>query len=121
MEGVRFKHPFADRESIIRLAKFVTTDEGTGIVHIAPGHGREDYVLGKEVGLDIYSPVDEKGQFTAEAEGFEGLTTEDASRRVIEILEDKGSLVHTGKIQHNNFIPFCSENGSCSFPQKIYG
>jgi isoleucyl-tRNA synthetase len=105
LEGTGFKHPFADRESIIRLAKFVTTDEGTGIVHIAPGHGREDYVLGKEVGLDIYSPVDEKGKFTSEAEGFEGLTTEEASDKVIEILKDKRSLVHTGKIQHN--YPIC--------------
>jgi isoleucyl-tRNA synthetase len=72
LEGISFKHPFVDRKSAIHLANFVTTDEGTGIVHIAPGHGREDYILGKEVGLDIYSPVDEKGRFTPEAEGFVG-------------------------------------------------
>jgi len=105
LEGVGFKHPFMDRESVIRLAKFVTMDEGTGIVHIAPGHGREDYILGKEVGLDIYSPVDEKGKFTSEAKDFEGLTTEKASDRVIEILKEKGSLVHLSKIQHS--YPIC--------------
>jgi len=105
LEGVGFKHPFADRESVIRLAKFVTTDEGTGIVHIAPGHGREDYILGKEVGLDVYSPVDEKGKFTGEAKGFEGLTTDEASGKVLEILKEKDSLVYVGQIQHN--YPIC--------------
>jgi isoleucyl-tRNA synthetase len=105
LKGKSFKHPFADRESVIRLAKFVTMDEGTGIVHIAPGHGREDYVLGKEEGLDIYSPVDEKGKFTSEAAGFEGLTTEQASDKVLEILKKKGNLVHMGNIEHN--YPIC--------------
>jgi isoleucyl-tRNA synthetase len=105
LEGISFKHPFVDRKSAIHLANFVTTDEGTGIVHIAPGHGREDYILGKEVGLDIYSPVDEKGRFTPEAEGFEGLTTDEASEKVTGILKNKGSLVNVGQMQHN--YPIC--------------
>jgi isoleucyl-tRNA synthetase len=105
LEGIGFKHPFTDRDSVIRLANFVTTDEGTGIVHIAPGHGREDYILGKEVGLDIYSPVDEKGKFTSEAKGFESLSTDEASEKVIEVLKERGSLVHSGKVQHN--YPIC--------------
>jgi isoleucyl-tRNA synthetase len=105
LKGIVFKHPFMDRKSAIYLAKFVTMDEGTGIVHIAPGHGREDYVLGKESGLPIYSPLDEKGKFTGEAPGFEGLTTEEASNRVIEILKGKKNLVHSGKIQHT--YPIC--------------
>ncbi len=105
LEGIGFEHPFADRESIIRLARFVTMEEGTGIVHIAPGHGREDYVLGKEVGLDIYSPVDEKGKFTNEAKGFEGLTTTEASDRVLDVLKEKGNLVYVDKIQHS--YPIC--------------
>lgn len=105
LEGISFKHPFMDRESAIHLANFVTTDEGTGIVHVAPGHGREDYILGKEVGLDIYSPVDEKGKFTPEAEDFAGLSTDEASEKVTEVLKEKGSLVHFGKMQHN--YPIC--------------
>jgi isoleucyl-tRNA synthetase len=105
LKGIVFKHPFADRESAIYTAKFVTMDEGTGIVHIAPGHGRDDYILGKEAGLPIYSPLDEKGKFTGEATGFEGLTTEEASGKVIEILKGKKSLVHSGKIQHT--YPIC--------------
>ena len=105
LEGISFKHPFVDRESAIHLANFITTDEGTGIVHIAPGHGREDYILGKEVGLNIYSPVDEKGKFTSEAGDFEGLSTDEASEKVTEVLKEKGSLVHFGKMQHN--YPIC--------------
>ncbi len=105
LEGKRFKHPFLDRDSFILLAKFVTMDEGTGIVHIAPGHGREDYVLGKSSGLDILSPVDESGRFTNEAPGFEGMTTKEASGKVIEILEDRGSLVHLETVTHN--YPIC--------------
>ncbi len=105
LEGTEFKHPFTDRKSVIRLAKFITMDEGTGIVHIAPGHGREDYILGKEVGLDIYSPVDEKGKFTSESGDFEGLKTEEASEKVLEILKEKDNLVHVGNIQHS--YPIC--------------
>ncbi len=105
LKGMVFKHPFADRKSSIYTAKFVTMDEGTGIVHIAPGHGREDYILGKESGLPIYSPLDEKGKFTGEAPGFEGLTTEEASGKVIELLKGEKSLVHSGKIQHT--YPIC--------------
>lgn len=105
LKGISFKHPFADRESKIYLAKFVTMEEGTGIVHIAPGHGREDYILGKEAGLDIYSPVDERGKFTKEASDFKGLSTDEASEKVVEILKEKESLVHLDEIQHN--YPIC--------------
>ncbi|MEA1912257.1 MAG: isoleucine--tRNA ligase [candidate division WOR-3 bacterium] len=105
LEGVSFKHPFFNRESRVLLARFVTMDEGTGIVHIAPGHGREDYVLGKNSGLEIFSPVDEKGKFTNEVPDFEGLTTVEASEKVIEILKKKEMLVHLETIQHN--YPIC--------------
>ena len=105
LEGFQFKHPFLDRESTIQLARFVTIDEGTGVVHIAPGHGREDYFLGKGSGLEIFSPVDENGRFTDEAPGFEGLSTEEASEKVIEILKGEGNLVHVETITHN--YPIC--------------
>ncbi|MEO0292808.1 MAG: isoleucine--tRNA ligase [candidate division WOR-3 bacterium] len=105
LKGIAFKHPFLDRKSSIHPAKFVTMNEGTGIVHIAPGHGREDYVLGREVGLPIYSPLDEKGRFTEEAGIFKGLSTEEASIKVLDILKEKGSLIHFNKIEHN--YPIC--------------
>lgn len=105
LEGKKFKHPFLDRESPVLLARFVTMDEGTGVVHIAPGHGREDYVIGQSYGIDIFSPVDENGKFTEEAPDFEGLSTEEASEKVIKVLKDKGSLIHIETISHN--YPVC--------------
>ncbi|HRT27853.1 MAG TPA: class I tRNA ligase family protein, partial [Syntrophales bacterium] len=64
LEGLKTNHPFLDRESVLILAPFVTLDAGTGAVHIAPGHGQEDYEIGLEYGLDNYAPVDEDGRFT---------------------------------------------------------
>src|SRR6185436_8976737 len=72
MEGVRFRHPWIDRDSRGVLADYVTLDTGTGIVHTAPGHGWDDYVTGVKYGLDIYCPVDEGGFFLPEVEHFAG-------------------------------------------------
>lgn len=105
LDHLRFKHPFLDRESPVLLARFVTMNEGTGVVHIAPGHGREDYVLGKKYGVDILSPVDERGRFTDDAPDFEGLTTDEASQKVVKILNEKNNLVHIETIEHN--YPIC--------------
>jgi isoleucyl-tRNA synthetase len=105
LEGEKFKHPFFDRSAPVLLARFVTMDEGTGIVHIAPGHGREDYFLGKEYGFEVFSPVDERGKFTDEAPEFKGLSTREASDKVIKKLKDKGRLVHIETITHN--YPVC--------------
>ena len=62
-EGLRTKHPFIDRISPVINAQYVTTDSGTGCVHIAPGHGLEDYVAGLQYGLDIYCPLDDQGRY----------------------------------------------------------
>jgi len=61
--GLQAQHPFLDRQSIILAADFVTMDTGTGAAHIAPGHGEDDYWLGKTHGLEILSPVDDHGRF----------------------------------------------------------
>lgn len=66
-------HPFYDRESLVMVGDHVTLDTGTGLVHTAPGHGEDDYLIGKEYGLDILSPVDYRGHFTDEAPGLEGM------------------------------------------------
>ena len=100
LEGKKFKHPFYNRESPVILADFVTMEEGTGIVHIAPGHGREDYEVGTKYGLDVYSPVDEQGRFTDQAPEFKGLTTDEASKKVVEILKENGHLVKIDEIVH---------------------
>ena len=75
-----FKHPFIDRPSVVVFADYVAKDVGTGAVHIAPGHGEEDYETGLEYGLDVYSPVNEKGEFTGEVEFFKGMNVFEANR-----------------------------------------
>ena len=69
LEGLKAKHPLVDRESLLILAPFVTLDAGTGCVHIAPGHGQEDYEIGVKYGLDNYAPVDDDGRYSGR-QGF---------------------------------------------------
>ena len=67
LEGVRYRHPFMERECPVILGEHVTLEAGTGLVHTAPGHGQEDYEVGLRYGLEILNPVDGAGRFTAEA------------------------------------------------------
>src|SRR2546428_4501071 len=73
LEKIKARHPFLDRDAIVLTADFVTMDSGTGAVHIAPGHGADDYNLGRAQGLAILSPVDDHGRLTDEA-GLPNLT-----------------------------------------------
>src|SRR5262249_28580024 len=66
LDGTLCRHPWIDREVPVVTADFVAMDTGTGLVHIAPGHGEEDYELGRKIGLKIYNPVDDDGRFVAE-------------------------------------------------------
>ena len=61
LEHVVAKHPIYDRDSLVMVGEHVTADAGTGCVHTAPGHGEDDYLIGKQYGLDILSPVDNRG------------------------------------------------------------
>lgn len=101
LEGLKFKHPFINRIAPFILGDFVSTEDGTGIVHIAPGHGREDYEVGRKYNLPVISPVDEKGRFTDEAPEFNGLTTDEASEKVINLLKEKKSLLLSETIEHS--------------------
>jgi isoleucyl-tRNA synthetase len=101
LEGVVCRHPFYDRKSLIVFGDHVTLDAGTGCVHTAPGHGEEDFWVGQKYGLDILSPVDEKGKFTDEAPGFEGIYYEDANKMVSEKLEEAGALLKLVFITHS--------------------
>ncbi|PXW92597.1 isoleucyl-tRNA synthetase [Streptohalobacillus salinus] len=94
-------HPIYDRDSLIILGEHVTTDGGTGLVHTAPGHGEEDFIVGKQYGLDVLCPVDEKGVFTDEAPGFEGLFYDAANKAVTEKLSENGALEHMSFITHS--------------------
>ena len=100
LEGILCQHPFYDRTSLVLLGEHVTLDAGTGAVHTAPGHGEDDYNVGLKYGLPILSPVDEKGKFTAEAPGFEGMFYEEANKKVTAMLEETGHLLHLGFITH---------------------
>ncbi|MDD5713132.1 MAG: isoleucine--tRNA ligase, partial [Smithellaceae bacterium] len=105
MEGVRCKHPLVDRESLCILAPFVTLEAGTGCVHIAPGHGQEDYEIGMKYGLDNYAPVDEDGRFTADVKDFAGQFVFDANVNVNKKLRELGALLGEVEIQHS--YPHC--------------
>ncbi len=99
------RHPFIDRESLLMVGDHVTLDTGTGAVHTAPGHGYEDYLLGQEYGLEIYSPVDERGRFTEEVDHFAGLEVFEANPRIIEHMRRLGVLLAEEVITHS--YPHC--------------
>ncbi len=105
LRGLAFRHPFIDRQSVIIFADYVAADTGTGAVHTAPGHGEEDYETGLKYGLDIYSPVNEKGVFIDEVEFFKGMNVWEANPKVIEKLKELGLLLHTEEIEHS--YPHC--------------
>ena len=81
--GAVYTHPWIAREGQIAGAEFVAMDAGSGLVHIAPGHGEEDYELGRALGLRIYNPVDDDGRFIAEVEHFAGQTVWEANPRTL--------------------------------------
>ncbi len=105
LEGLKARHPFLDRDSLVILGEHVTLEAGTGAVHTAPGHGQEDYEVGLKYGLDIYAPVDHKGRFTKEAGEFAGEQVFKANKGIIEVLKSRGALLAEEKISHS--YPHC--------------
>ena len=105
LENKHCQHPLYQRESLIIMAKHVTLETGTGCVHTAPGHGREDFEVGQQYGLETYSPVDDQGCFTDQVEFFKGLFVFDANPKVIEALDQKQTLLHSTNISHQ--YPHC--------------
>ncbi|MEE4356438.1 MAG: isoleucine--tRNA ligase [Desulfococcaceae bacterium] len=98
-------HPIYGRDSLIVLGNHVTLEAGTGCVHTAPGHGREDYEVGLQYGLDAYSPVDDRGCFTEEADYFQGQFVFKANGPITEKLREDGALLAEEKIMHS--YPHC--------------
>ncbi len=107
LEGMEAQHPFLPRTSKVILANFVTTETGTGIVHIAPGHGADDYVAGQQNGLAVLSPVDDEGNFTAEVGLPELVGTHvfKSNERIIGILAESGNLL--GQEVYKHSYPHC--------------
>ena len=107
LKDIEAQHPFLDRKSRVILAEFVALDAGTGQVHIAPGHGADDYAAGIENGLPILSPVDEHGRFTEEVgvPVWAGKYVFDANKEVIEHLRQHGALL--GEQVYKHSYPHC--------------
>ena len=105
LEGLLLQHPFYERQVPIILGDHVTTDAGTGAVHTAPGHGQEDYVVGMKYGLPVDNPVGNNGVFLPSTELFAGLHVFTANDQVLDVLRERGKLVHHEALLHS--YPHC--------------
>jgi len=105
LEGLEYRHAWIGRTGKIAAADFVAMDAGTGLVHIAPGHGEEDYELGRALGLEVYNPVDDDGRFVPEVEHFAGLTVWDANVKIVDHLRAIGALCAEVALDHT--YPHC--------------
>jgi isoleucyl-tRNA synthetase len=124
LDRLEAKHAWLDRVSLLMNGEHVTLGEadaeteldvrfedksskksGTGCVHTAPGHGADDFHIGKAYGLEIYNPVDSAGKFVADIEHFGGMNIFDANPKIVEFLQDRGMLVYSEKYQHR--YPHC--------------
>lgn len=124
LDKMTAKHAWLDRDSLIMTGEHVTLGEadaevglsarneskaakkaGTGVVHTAPGHGNDDFLIGKEYGLDIYCPVDNAGNFTADVENWAGENIFKANKKIVEFLRESGALLHSEDYTHR--YPHC--------------
>ncbi|MDD5023064.1 MAG: isoleucine--tRNA ligase [Candidatus ainarchaeum sp.] len=111
LEGTAYEHPFQDKikkefnRKVVLSDEYVTLEEGTGLVHTAPGHGPEDFIIGKRFGIEPFSPVDERGNFTEEAGIFKGKNVRESSKDVINVLKEKKVLIYQDRIKHR--YPHC--------------
>ncbi|HHY15099.1 MAG TPA: isoleucine--tRNA ligase [Firmicutes bacterium] len=105
LEGIICSHPLYKRDSVVILGDHVTLEAGTGCVHTAPGHGHEDYVVGLQYGLQVLSPVDADGKFTAEAGPYAGLDLDEGNKVVVNDLKKAGALLKLDFVDHS--YPHC--------------
>ncbi|MDD5020899.1 MAG: isoleucine--tRNA ligase [Endomicrobiaceae bacterium] len=105
LEYIKCENPVVDRLSVGILADFVSMEDGTGVVHIAPGHGQEDYQAGIAYKLDVISPLNDRGQFTNQVPEFEGLNVFKANPLIIEKLQSESKILASLKIEHS--YPHC--------------
>ncbi|MBN1353581.1 MAG: isoleucine--tRNA ligase [Candidatus Omnitrophica bacterium] len=105
LEGAMCEHPFIKRDSRVVSASYVSSEDGTGCVHTAPGHGHEDYITGKKYALPIIMPVTPKGVFDDSCGEFTGLSIHNANAAISERLKKNGALLAEDKITHS--YPHC--------------
>src|SRR5947207_1376146 len=104
-EHLRYRHAFIDREGIFVLGDYVTLEAGTGLVHTAPGHGSDDFNTGRRYGLDIYTPVNHRGEFTPDVAHWAGMHVFKANPKIVELLRETGALIASEQITHS--YPHC--------------
>lgn len=112
LRGVRYRHPFidkpkSDRDFRLHFAPHATLEAGTGLVHTAPGHGAEDYVVGRDAGLEIYAPVDASGRYTPEVPHWAGLSVWEANPKVVSYLAETGHLLNKPGESIRHQYPHC--------------
>ena len=105
LEGSHYIHPLTGREGLFILAPYVTLEQGTGLVHTAPGHGAEDFVIGAKYGLEPYAPVDDDGRFTDDVAEWAGLHVHEANAPIVERLRELEVLVAYSEVEHS--YPHC--------------
>jgi len=104
-EGVQFQHPFLPIQVPGILADYVTLDQGSGIVHTAPGHGSDDFLSGQKYGLEIYAPIDDKGVYLEGLPEYKGKNVFEANPIIVKLLEDRGALL--GNHSYTHSYPHC--------------
>ncbi|NPA22471.1 MAG: isoleucine--tRNA ligase [Candidatus Micrarchaeota archaeon] len=111
LEGLAYKHPFQDLikleypRKVILSEEFVSMEDGTGLVHSAPGHGEEDFKAARKYNIPVISVVGDKGEYLEEAGVFAGKNARKSNPEIINILKERGLLLHEGKIRHR--YPTC--------------
>ena len=103
--GLTYYHPLSQKENPVIWTDFVTMDAGVGVVHIAPGHGEEDFMAGKQWKLETFCPVDEKGCYTQDAGVFPGMHVFEANPLMVKKLDELGALIKEQEITHS--YPHC--------------
>jgi len=105
LEKLVTRHPFIERDSPFVISPYVTLEQGTGLVHTAPGHGAEDYEIGQKYGLETLAPVDDGGVFTKDAGQFAGQFVFKANKSIVEHLQSIGALAGYSEVTHS--YPHC--------------
>ncbi len=122
LKGIKYRPVFpffeneSDRAFYVVTADFVTLEDGTGVVHLAPAFGEDDSRIGQKYGLPVVQPVDSQGRFTEEVSQWAGIFVKDSDRKIIKDLEDRSLLYASEKYMHS--YPFCWR---CDTPLLYYG
>ena len=105
LDGLHYDHPFLEREGLFVTADYVTLDQGTGLVHTAPGHGADDFLTGRRYGLPTFTPVNHRGEFTQDVPAWAGQHVFKANPAIVELLREKNVLLAHEEIEHS--YPHC--------------